>query len=164
MASTVEVIGACRQGAVLSTSINSPTVQPPRNNARRFAVTLRSTVLWIPYAWSPCCRLLLSVTQHMWIKGLWKLGVEVKGIPLSATPRNLNIYGLWDVNKGNWTQSQYCHFSKSHNRRDNLNMFDDIQISSMCYHFTQHSKHYRVCQADYIAWQTFISWMTLNMK
>ena len=117
----------------------------------------RREVCWGPRKHSatslgPQTLLLPSVTTHMRSTELSKL-VEGKGIPPAATPRNLSIYGLRDVHRG----SQHCHFSKSHNRRDNPRIFDDIQILSACYHFPQHSKHHCDCQAVYIAWQTFIS-------
>lgn len=98
-ASTVHVTTEGSQGAVLSSSINSPTGWPPRNNAGRLAVALRSTMR-PSFAWSLCGLLLPPVTEHVWITGLWKSRVEVKGSPLSDTPRHLNnIYGFWDVKK-----------------------------------------------------------------
>ena len=74
-----------------------------------------------------------SATTRVRFTELSKL-VGGKGIPPSITPRNLSIHDLWDGKRG----TQHCHFSKSHNRRDNQRVFDDIQISSACYHLPQH--------------------------
>ena len=136
------------QEAMPSTSVNSPAAQPPRNNAGRSAGALGSTVLPHP-ARSLCCSLPSPGTRG---HGVVKISGR-EGDPSARHPRNLSLYGLRDVKRG----TQHCRFCKSHNRRDNPRIFDDIQISSTRYHFPQHSKHYCDCQADHTAWQTFIS-------
>lgn len=112
-------MGERREGSVLSPPTNSPTVQPPRNKAGGWSwhEKYKATIVHLPA---------LLISPHlrscaMWIKGLWKSRMEQKGIPVCHR-RNLSPCSFCDI-KENWAQSQYCHSSQSHNRRDNVNIW-----------------------------------------
>jgi hypothetical protein len=71
-----------------------------------------------------------------------KSRVDSRGFPCPLLLEILKTGIVWDVMVTTGPNLYPAHSVQFHNREDNVSVFDDIQISSVCYHFTQYSKHY----------------------
>lgn len=159
----MEVIGECGERSVFSISIDSPTVQPLRINAGRLAVPIRSTILL-----GTVCLKCLLISSYLQTcvsesSSCANQGWNWRGLLCTPPLKILDTGGSWDI-KGT-TKPISMLFQNCLVTEKIIWVYLMIFEYHLCVIiFLNTQNTTESAKQIYIAWQTFISWMTLNMK